>query len=699
MPKYEITAPDGKTLVIEGPRPPTQDEAAKLFARYKAERVPSLGESIAGGAEVAAAMATGAIAEPLSGLVGLARTAISGPEAGAQRVREFQENTTYQPRTEIGQRYMQNVAEAPIISDIAEMMQSGSQYAGQKTFEATGSPLAASLAQAAPETIASALGAKAPQAPLNRLGDRIQTERDMRAGADSAEVVTDETGQIGSTIRKAGKKGDFEQFRNLAEIIDADPEFFEALDALGVTEKPLASYASNNPQFRGIEQAFAAMPSSPQAEQALRFSKDVSAVANALDEKYTTALGSVDASLKWRDASLKSIDQLGEAAHEAWTALGESMNRRVAADAKSTQAFIDEYAENLALGRDDPDVDPIIKDAIRSLSPRQSQSGAMGVQVVPPTYENMDKLRKKVGAALYRKEGEFKDADSGLLKKLYTTLTEDTERMAEAQGLVDQVQAAKALTRQQKQMQERVQSLVGDKLQKDIVPVIQSGIKGLANGGAQKYKQLMAAIPEPEVRKELVYNAISDTFKKTIKAEKNQFDNTAYLKWYNKTLGNKAVRDLMEKDLPEGSLNDFDNLAKIAEGIGRATSQKVSTGVVNSILKDQFGFVGKLLKRGATAAAGADIGALMIDLAEKGDNRAAAASALLSDSRLQRLVANGYAAGKRADRMNQAIEKSLKKEKTYQKWFDTLSQNEQRQIESLGLTQFLTQQPQEEQQQ
>jgi hypothetical protein len=63
------------------------------------------------------------------------------------------------------------------------------------------------------------------------------------------------------------------------------------------------------------------------------------------------------------------------------------------------------------------------------------------------------------------------------------------------------------------------------------------------------------------------------------------------------------------------------------------------------------------------------------------------------------LVANGYAAGKRADRMNQAIEKSLRKEKTYQKWFDTLSQNEKRQIESFGLTQFLTEQPQEEQQQ
>jgi hypothetical protein len=698
MPKYEITAPDGKTLVIEGPRPPTQDEAAKLFAQYKAERAPSLGESIAGGAEVAAAMATGAGAQIASGLKGLARTAWAGPEAGAAEAQRVQDALTYQPRTEIGQRYMQNVAEAPIISDIAEMMQSGSQYAGQKTFEATGSPLAASLAQAAPETIASALGAKAPQAPLNRLGDRIQAERDMRAGADSAEVVTDETGQIGSTIRKAGKKGDFEQFRNLAEIIDADPKFFEALDALGVTEKPLASYASNNPQFRGIEQAFAAMPSSPQAEQALRFSKDVSAVANALDEKYTTALGSVDASLKWREASLKSIDQLGEAANEAYSALSESMNKRAPADATSTQAFIDKYAENLALGRNDPDVDPIIKRAINSLTPRQIETDA-GTQLVPPTYENLDKLRKKVGAALYKKEGEFKDADSGVLKQLYAKLTEDTERMAGAQGLGEQVKAAKSIVAQRKGMEERMQSLIGDKLQKDIVPVIQSGIKGLANGGAQKYKQLMAAIPEPEVRKELVYNAISDTFKKTIKAEKNQFDNTAYLKWYNKTLGNKAVRDLMEKDLPEGSLNDFDNLAKIAEGIGRATSQKVSTGVVNSILKDQFGFVGKLLKRGATAAAGADIGALMIDLAEKGDNRAAAASALLSDSRLQRLVANGYAAGKRADRMNQAIEKSLKKEKTYQRWFDTLSQNEQRQIESLGLTQFLTQQPQEEQQQ
>lgn len=38
MPRYQITAPDGRVVTIEGPRPPTQEDAAKIFADLPAPK-------------------------------------------------------------------------------------------------------------------------------------------------------------------------------------------------------------------------------------------------------------------------------------------------------------------------------------------------------------------------------------------------------------------------------------------------------------------------------------------------------------------------------------------------------------------------------------------------------------------------------------------------------------------------------------
>lgn len=688
MPVYEIQAPDGRVFEIEGDREPTQQEMADIFNSYKAEPQRSFGEKIGGAVDAGLTMASSALAQPISGLVGGANLlAYQDPERAARRVEEVQQRLTY-PSGELGQQYMQNIAELPVIKQVGEVMEKGSQQIGDVAYNLTGSPLAASIARAAPEAAGAYLGAKTPEIAANRLGDAAENARMAQRNLADENTFSSDTAATQQAFKAATKNQKMSNLKSMAEIIDADPEFYKALDALGITEQPLASYASRNPQFRGIEQSFAAMPSSPQHAQALRFAKDVSAVAKALDDKYTTAQGSVDASIKWRDAALKNIDQLGEAADEAYSLLGERIDKRAVAEPKEAFNFIEEQTKNLALGKDDPDVDPVIKTMLRSLTPRKIVTET-GEQSIPPTYENIDQLRKKIGAAAFKKEGEFKDADSAILKRAYAALTKDTEAMAEAQGLVDEVKAAKALTRERKLLEERTQNLIGNKLQKDIVPVIQSGIKGLANGGAQRYQELMRNIPDEATRKELVYNAISDTFRDTLQGEKDQFKNTDFLKWYNETLGNSAVRKIVEKDLPEGALADFDNIAKIAKGMSIASSQKIKTGIVKAVLDDQMGFVTKMVKASAKKLGAAELASAVIEMAEKSTDRAAAASDMLADPRLQRLIANGYAQGARQARIDKSIEKAMTKEKSYQKWTDTLNDNDKRQLEALGFFQFV----------
>lgn len=119
---------------------------------------------MAGTAESATQLATGAVATPIAGLAGMAQSAYNvlapafGGQPGrpaAQRVEEVQQGLTYQPRTESGKVVSQNVAYP--FQKLAE----GANVVGERVAEATGSPLVGALTRAAPDV---ALSLAAPEA-------------------------------------------------------------------------------------------------------------------------------------------------------------------------------------------------------------------------------------------------------------------------------------------------------------------------------------------------------------------------------------------------------------------------------------------------------------------------------------------------------------------------------------------------------
>ncbi|HSG92086.1 MAG TPA: hypothetical protein VK999_00135, partial [Methylotenera sp.] len=263
-----------------------------------------------------------------------------------------------------------------------------------------------------------------------------------------------------------------------------------------------------------------------------------------------------------------------------------------------------------------------------------------------------------------------------------------------------EVQAAKGLTAQRKRLEEQMQSLIGDKLQKDIVPVVQTGLKGLRSGGAQKYQEIMRNIADPELRTELILTSMGDMFTKTLKGER-QFGTTDYLKWYNDTLGNQGVRKIIAKDLPDSTLEGLDNLAKISKGIARATAQKIPTGVVNAVLNDQAGIMSRLVGSGARAAGRTlqatpmmqETGsAIIAALASKG-NRADSVRDLLADPEFANLVRRsamqGIIQGKKQTKGAELAEQRFRKTANYKAWEKTLTESEKSKIASTGLASFL----------
>jgi hypothetical protein len=230
----------------------------------------------------------------------------------------------------------------------------------------------------------------------------------------------------------------------------------------------------------------------------------------------------------------------------------------------------------------------------------------------------------------------------------------------------------------------------------------------LASGGLQNYVNLMKNIPDPAVRQELVMTALNDVFTGTRAGEKG-FLTTDYLKWYNDTLANPTVRNLMAKDLPEGALPKLDALAKISQGIARAHADKVKTGVVLSLLDDKAGMVrrmvGGTLQQTLNRLPGptGELSAAVSELIKGGTQRSSAAGELLASPQfanlVQQAVARGVAGGRRADRAIREAEAKMVKSKKYRAWADTLSDSDKAKLSSVGVAAFLLAPTEEEPQQ
>lgn len=137
MPNYKVTDPKtGVTLTLTGDSPPTEQELNNIFSTYQIEPERSLGEQVVGGLETAATIASGALAEPIAGVAGIAQSLnpFADEGAGAEAVKSTQEALTYQPRTEAGQESLQATGEAlKPVGDFFQDIESGlGDYAFEK---------------------------------------------------------------------------------------------------------------------------------------------------------------------------------------------------------------------------------------------------------------------------------------------------------------------------------------------------------------------------------------------------------------------------------------------------------------------------------------------------------------------------------------------------------------------------------------
>lgn len=119
------------------------------------------GNLVGGGFETAATVGTGMLASALGGLAGigagLSKMAGITDVEPANVVQDIQQRLTYQPRTEMGQKGVQAVGQVATLGGLVPKL---GELAGEATLGVTGSPLAATAADVAAQSIPQILGAK-----------------------------------------------------------------------------------------------------------------------------------------------------------------------------------------------------------------------------------------------------------------------------------------------------------------------------------------------------------------------------------------------------------------------------------------------------------------------------------------------------------------------------------------------------------
>ena len=190
------------SMPIEPPQRPRQDVTPLAQMDEVPPSPPLERQAGIGIDETLLALVSGAIAEPLAGIAGIAQTLnpFEDQGAGARAVESTREALTFQARTPEGQKAIQSLAETldPVTSTFTAIEEGLGDFA----FELTGSPTIAAAAKSSPTAMLELLG-------LRALG-----------GLKKGTKLLDEAGQPTKALRNTLKKQGLE-FENLTESAKA----------------------------------------------------------------------------------------------------------------------------------------------------------------------------------------------------------------------------------------------------------------------------------------------------------------------------------------------------------------------------------------------------------------------------------------------------------------------------------------------
>lgn len=669
-----------------------------------AQPQPSMLDKIAGGAETIAAVGASMVAEPAAGLIGLGGMVAGGPEMGAGMV-EAVRGMTYEPRTKIGRENLQSMAESDVVQAMGRGLQSAESGLGEIGMEAQGPELAAAmhtLPTAAMEV--AGLGMPGMLGRLSGRAGRGQAARGQRLGEEVEQIRAPgaEAGlqQVADVMK--GAKVD-----EVTGLIRPDPEFFRAADELGMSVEPLASFVSQNPQFRAIEQALKSVPASQLDDQSKRFITNLGEKADELIAEYGGTTDKAGMSDRFRVESEGIINQIGIREDALYDILGVMISPSRQVDAANTVRFVRGKIWELGGKEKSP---PLFNKIINHLGIKETKKAVKGIDLITgkkkepiititrPTYERLDQTRKEIGQAIYKKSGPFKNEEVGLLKQIYSNLKKDLDLIASTvPGGVHIKDAANMLTIQRKQIESNLVSLLGNNLEGSLLPVVGTDMRNLVKKGGRKWDETMKKIHDPVMRREVVITALNDVFTGGMSGKGKSLSTKQFSQYMDELNRQPSAKARLYKELPPKAQKAMDNLHKISKAVARAEDDAIQTGRLSEFFNQKDGLIKRMIGGGMIAAGYVHGGALggqaVRELLQQTSNGSKTASRLLASpefsSMLKVAARDGYTEGRVISKKLAKKEKAFERSRLFAKWQDNLTNSQRARLLSIGTIGYL----------
>lgn len=523
---------------------------------------------------------------------------------------------------------------------------------------------------------ATRLGQEATEAEAARVGAALSPEAQMAQQREITEQVA----------RQAqARRPDLAQ---VASDVAPDPAITGAAERLGVAEQLTPGQTSRSQSYRELEGALSAVPGSQLSVQ----QKDAAtAVAQKADDFITEFGGTTDKaglSERLKGDLLNNIDDLDNQASQIYREIDKTIPKATKVDTSNIAQSLREEADMLG--------------GEKYLEPIQRR--VLKIAESEPSYALLDKERRKVGEALRKSQGPYKDADTGTLKQLYRQLTEAQEVAADAAGAGEMWASAKGLVSTRKELEDQSLSLLGRDKAGAIMPKVGRAVKKLGAGDYRDFDNAIAAIPK-ENRQEVVLTALNDVFTAGSRKEK-QLSPAGFADWYESLSRNKAAKKRITDNLPEGAAQRLDDIYQVSKGLRQASAERVRTGVIQGLLKDfdqSDSWLSKLYQTGKTVAAaegattaaglpGAGTTGVIVDALSKRKNDpiAKSADALLASHEFKNSVKAYADKSVKAKTKQAAADRALQRSEKYQKWLDRLPEEDKRQVMRVGLMTYLS---------
>lgn len=450
-------------------------------------------------------------------------------------------------------------------------------------------------------------------------------EAAARAGATTSEEAQQQAaGEIGKAVTT-------KDFSAIAGEVKPDERILKAAQDLDMDGALLPSHYSQSQTYRAVEQGLKSIPAS---QLKAKEYETINQLAQKADDLIGLAGGTtnkVGLSEKFKSESSKAIDDLARKANSIYDEIGAAIPARSEVDASSTLEMLKSKADDLGGVENLSSAERMVLKKL-SEKPAAEEGGA----AIKPTYALVDNIRKQIGAAINKGEGPFKDQTTSELKRLYASITDDQEKVAQSLGMGDKWGVAKGLVKQRKDLEDHMVTALGKDLSGTFTSKLSPAIQGLRKGNVQAFDKLIEATP-PSMRQEVVASALNDVF--TLGSRKEQqLSIPGFVDWYAGAKKSGAL-DRVMKHLPPEARRNLSNIYKVSAGIRKANEEAISTGRLNTLIESIDGRNGVLEHLYGAAEKGAAVAGGSIGAAAAGAPGAAIGTALGA--------ALGQAAGKK----------------------------------------------------